>query len=340
MAPLRLIPVLRAAAPVLAALALPGTLRSQSAGSLPEATARRIDSVATAELAASHTPGSALVIVQGDQVVYARGYGVASVDTRQPVGPDFLFRLGSTTKMMTSLAAISLAARGTVDLDRPIGTYAPDLASPRLKAVTLRQLLSHSAGLLDYTSMSGPHDDDAMNAFIPTLTDTVFFTQPGDIYSYSNLGYVVAGYVLSVATGKPYADVMHDEVFAPLGMARSTIRPIEAMTWPLSQGHQRDRDGAPHVVRPAPDDSRYWPAGSAFTSALDFARLAMAMMNDGRLDGRQALPEGVVRTWLTPLVPVAGDTSAAPVRYGFGLETGSWRGEQWSPDRTERRGMS
>jgi len=166
-----------------------------------------------------------------------------------------------------------------------------------------------------------------MNAFVPTLTDTAFFTHPGDILSYSNLGYVVAGYVLSVASKKPYADVMHDEVFAPLGMTHSTMRPIEAMTFPLAQGHQRAAGTAMQVARPAPDDSRYWPAGSAFTTAPDFARLAIAMMNDGTVDGKQVIPAAVVRTWRTPSVNLPGDTSATPVQYGFGLETRWARGD-------------
>jgi CubicO group peptidase (beta-lactamase class C family) len=310
----------------IAAIALPAvapfaSVRGQSAGALNPTATARIDSVALAELASTGTPGASLVMVQGDRVVYAKGYGVANVETRESVAPGMIFRLGSTTKMMTSLAALALVSRGMVDLDRPIGEYAPAIASPRLRTVTLRQLLTHTSGLLDYTSMSGPHDDDAMNAFVPTLTDTAFFTQPGDIMSYSNLGYVVAGYVLSIVSKKPYAEVMHDEVFGPLGMTHSTVRPIEAMTFPLAQGHQRSAGNTMQIARPAPDDSRYWPAGSAFTTGPDFARLAIAMMNDGREDGKQVIPAAVVRSWRTPFVSLPGDTSANPGRYGFGLET-------------------
>jgi CubicO group peptidase (beta-lactamase class C family) len=309
--------------PSIAALLLPVAVGAQTNGSLAPDVARRIDSVAMAELAATRTPGSALVIVRGDSIVYAKGYGVANAETDEAVNPSMLFRLGSTTKMMTALATLSLAARGVVDLDRPIGTYAPALGTARLKALTLRQLLSHTSGLLDYTSMSGPHDDAAMNAFVPTLTDTAFFTQAGDIFSYSNLGYVVTGYVISTVTGKPYADIMREEVFTPLGMTRSTMRPIEAMTYPLAQGHG-NVSGAMSILRPAPDDSRYWPAGSAFTTALDFGRLAMAMMNDGRIGATQALPAAVVRTWLTPVVATPGDSTS---QYGFGLTTRRIGGE-------------
>ena len=307
----------------IATLLLPIAVGAQANGSLSSDLTRRIDSVAVAELAATRTPGSALVIVKGDSIIYAKGYGVANTETGEAVNPSMLFRLGSTTKMMTALATLSLAARGVVDLDKPIGTYAPALGSARLKALTLRQLLSHTSGLLDYTSMSGPHDDAAMNAFVPTLTDTAFFTQAGDIFSYSNLGYVVTGYVISTVTGKPYADVMREEVFGPLGMTRSTMRPIEAMTYPLAQGHG-NVNGAMSIIRPAPDDSRYWPAGSAFTTALEFGRLAIAMMNEGRIGASQAIPAAVVRTWLTTVVASPGDTTS---HYGFGLTTRRMGGE-------------
>ena len=193
--------------------------------SLAPAALARIDSAAFAELRSTRTPGSALAIVVGDRVVYANGYGTADTESGAPLSSSMIFRLGSTTKMMTSLAILALADRGRLDIDRPIGMYAPDIRAPRLRQVTMRQLLTHTAGILDYTSMSGPHDDAVHNAFIPTLSDTIFFTVPGDVVSYSNLGYTIAGYVASVLAHKPYADVMAEMLFATLGMTHSTLRP-------------------------------------------------------------------------------------------------------------------
>ena len=180
----------------------------------------------------------------GDRVVYANGYGTADTESGAPLSSSMIFRLGSTTKMMTSLAILALADRGRLDIDRPIGMYAPDIRAPRLRQVTMRQLLTHTAGILDYTSMSGPHGDAVHNAFVPTLADTIFFTAPGDVVSYSNLGYTIAGYVASVLTHKPYADVMAELLFATLGMTHSTLRPIEAMTFPMAQGHTPQPGGS------------------------------------------------------------------------------------------------
>ena len=312
-----------------AALVGRNTVGAQSVSSLAPAALARIDSAAFAELRSTRTPGSALAIVVGDKVVYANGYGTADTESGAPLSASMIFRLGSTTKMMTSLAILALADRGRLDIDRPIGLYAPAIRAPRLRQVTMRQLLTHTAGILDYTSMSGPHDDAVHNAFIPTLSDTIFFTAPGDVVSYSNLGYTIAGYVASVLTHKPYADVMAELLFAPLGMTHSTLRPIEAMTFPMAQGHTPQPGGSMAVLRPMGDDVRYWAAGSVFTSVHDFSRLLIALLNEGRVDGRQALPAGVVRTALTPQFDVVMAAGASPTRYGFGLMSGSARGVEY-----------
>ena len=310
------------------AVALVGqhTVGAQSPTSLAPVAVAQIDSTAFAELRSTRTPGSALALVVGDKVVYVNGYGSADSESGAPLSASMIFRLGSTTKMMTSLAILALADRGTLDIDRPIGQYAPEIKAPRLRQVTMRQLLTHTAGILDYTSMSGPHDDAAHNAFIPTLTDTIFFTVPGDVVSYSNLGYTIAGYIASVLAHKPYADVMAEMLFVPLGMTHSTLRPIEAMTFPMAQGHTPRPGGSMAVLRPMGDDVRYWAAGSVFTSVHDFSRLLIALLNEGRVDGKQALSARVVRMALTPQFDVAMATDASPVRYGFGLMSGSARG--------------
>src|SRR5262249_22220972 len=82
-----------------------------------------IQRVALEELEATKTPGAAVAVVSGDQVVFSRGYGVASVETAARVSPDMLFRLGSTTKMFTASAVVGLALEGKIDLDAPVGKY-------------------------------------------------------------------------------------------------------------------------------------------------------------------------------------------------------------------------
>jgi CubicO group peptidase (beta-lactamase class C family) len=92
------------------------------------------------------------------------------------------------------------------------------------------------------------------------------------VYSYASPGFWLAGYVLEQAGGKPYADMMAELVFAPAGMTRSTLRPLEAMTHALSVGHDV-KDGKAAVVRPAFDNVAMWPAGSVYSSAEDLGGL-------------------------------------------------------------------
>jgi CubicO group peptidase (beta-lactamase class C family) len=184
--------------------------------------------------------------------------------------------------------------------------------------LTLHQLLSHTAGLRDESSYSGPHDDEALGAFVRSWTSDYLFTEPGDVYSYSNPGYALAGFVLGEAIGKPYADAMHDLLFEPLGMRRSALRPTLAMTYPVVQAHEDTATG-PRVVRPFPDDARFRPNGGVFTSLNDFSRFALAFLNGGKIDGRQALPPSVISRLSKPHFPRPGGAAGDHTQVAYGL---------------------
>jgi CubicO group peptidase (beta-lactamase class C family) len=251
-----------------------------------------IERAALEELQATKTPGAAVAVVMGDQVIFSHGYGVANVDSGAPLTPDMLFRLGSTTKMFTASAVVGLALDGKLDLNAPVSQYISGL-DPTIGQLTANQLLSHTSGLHDEAPMFGSHDETALGIGIHTWKADFLFAPPGRIYSYSNPGYWLAGYLAETVAGKPYADVIAERVFSPLGMTHSTLRPSMAMTWPLAQGHEI-RDGKPAVIRPAADNASGWPAGSIFSSALELSRFVIAFMNDGRLDGRQVLPPKLI----------------------------------------------
>jgi CubicO group peptidase (beta-lactamase class C family) len=131
----------------------------------------------------------------------------------------------------------------------------------------------------------------------------------------------VAGYLVEVLTGKPYADAMEERVFRPLGMACTTLRPTMAMTYPLAQGHETV-EGKSRIVRPAADNSSGWPAGSIFSNTADLSRFVIAFMNGGRIDGKQALDPKAIALLSVPHAAIPGSTQS----YGYGLETGEWRG--------------
>ena len=301
------------------ALALFALLAAAPAVDAKDADFAPLEAVAKAEMADGDVPGAVVVIVQGDRVVYAKGFGVASVEGTEAVTPDHLFRAGSTTKMFVAAALVKLAEAGKVKLDAPVGKLVEGLP-PEIAALTAHQLLTHTAGLADGTAWFGRHDDEALGAGIKSWKADRLFTRPGDIYSYSNPGYWLAGYTAECAAGKPFADVVAAELFAPLGMKRTTFRPTLAMTYPLAQGHSV-AGGKPAVVRPAADNAATWPAGSMFTSGNDLARFVTAFLNGGKLDGKAVLSESLLKALASPHaeVPTGG-------HYGYGLHLERVRG--------------
>jgi len=290
---------------VLVALLIVPTVGAQFAG---------LVRVAREELRETNTPGAAVAVVSGDKIVFAKGFGMASIETEEPVTADTLFRLGSTTKMMTAAVLLMLAEEGKVALDAPVGKYIRGL-SPRLAQLTAHQLLTHTAGLKDSSPSGAAHDDAALGALVRSWRDDFLFTKPGDVYSYSNPGFILAGLLLEEVAGKPYADAMRERLFEPLGMKRTALRPTEAMTYPLAQGHSGN---PPAVGRPFYDNSGRWPAGSVFTSANDFARFAIAFLN-GRL------PRSITTKMSTPYADVHDGA-----KYGYGLRLREYRGVKWA----------
>lgn len=294
-------------------------------GSAGAAQERKLDSAlleqaAKEEVLKEKIPGAAIAVVSDDRIVYAKGLGVANIETGAPVSTDMLFRLGSTTKMLTAAAVLSLALEGKLDLDTPVGAYIKDL-HPSIARLTAHQVLTHTSGLKDDAVMDGLHDDSALGAGIRLWNADWFFTEPGAIYSYSNPGYWLAGRLAEVVAGKPYADVMAERVFRPLGMSRTTLRPLMALTFSLAQGHN-PASGAPVVIRPAPDNTANWPAGSVFSSVEELSRFVIALMNDGRVEGKQVLPSKLISLMLSPQVKTPDPQRS----YGYGLAFGETRG--------------
>ncbi|MBI4519774.1 MAG: beta-lactamase family protein [Gemmatimonadetes bacterium] len=255
-------------------------------------------------------------------MVLARGFGVANVETGAPVTPDMLFRLGSTTKMFTAAAVVSLAVEGKLRLDEPIGAHIPGLHST-LARVTAHQLLTHSAGLRDEAPMFGRHDEEALGENVRAMQPDMFFTDPARVFSYSNPGFWIAGFLAEAVAGRPYADVLAERLFKPLDMERTTLRPTEAMTYPLAQGHEVGQDGRPVIIRPAANNTATWPAGSIFSNVLDLARFVQAFMNGGRLDGRQVIAPAIIAKLSEAHIETPSEDGA---RYGYGLNVGTVRG--------------
>ena len=291
-----------------------------SAGQAPPLDFSPLEGVVAEELRNTGTPGGAIAVVVGDRVVYSRGFGIANVETSEPVRPEMLFRLGSTTKMFTAAALVTLAERGAIDLKAPVGSYVTGL-NAKVGRVTGDQLLSHQSGFFDEAPMIGSNDETALEQEVRSWTDSRFFTEPGKIFSYSNPGYWFAGFLIEHAGKRKYADQLDESIFRPLGMTRTTLRPMVAMTYPLAQGHEETPQG-PRVIRPAANNAASWPAGSIFSSVNDLSRFVVAFLNDGRIDGKEVLSPAVIRSLSTPRAKIPGGEGA----YGYGVQMAKSRG--------------
>jgi CubicO group peptidase (beta-lactamase class C family) len=294
------------------------TVSAQSAS--PDFSA--LEKVIQEELKDTNTPGAAIAIVSGDRVVFAKGFGLANIETGAPIIADMLFRLGSTTKMFTGAALVTLAAQGKIKLDEPIGNYVKNL-NPKLARITAHQLISNTAGMADFEASVMSNDDDALARMVRTWKEDAQFAEPGQIYSYSSPGFWLAGHVIEEVSKKPYADAMNELLFQPAGMNRTTLRPLVALTYPLAMGHSVRGKETPTIIRPAYNNVAQWPAGSIYSSVPELARFVMALMNGGRVEGKQLLSPEVSAKLPGEYTSMPGEPG---VHYGYGLLNFEQRG--------------
>jgi CubicO group peptidase (beta-lactamase class C family) len=158
------------------------------------------------------------------------------------------------------------------------------------------------------------------------LKEDHFFTEPGRIFSYSNPGFDVAGFLIEEVSGKAYADQMNERLFKPLGMSSTTFRPTMAMTYPLSQGHDASAKAKPTVIRPFGDNVAGWPDGFMFSSVNDLARFAISFMGGDRIGGKQVLTPSVITKLSTPYADLHSRFGFDNGNYGYGLFLHDHRG--------------
>lgn len=273
-----------------------------------------LDKLVPEELKERNTPGAVIAIVSGDRVVYQKAFGLANVETGAAMQPEMLFRLGSTTKMFTAAALVALSEQNKINLNEPIGNRVKGL-NGRVGALTPHQLLSNSAGIRDFAAPVISNDDAALANMVRSWKDEIFFAGQGEIYSYSSAGFWLSGFVVEELQGKPYGDAMTDLLFKPAGMDRTTLRPLMAMTYPFASPHQ-PVEGKPTIVRPFFNNVAMWPAGSIFSNANDLSRWVIALLNEGRLDGKQVLSPTLINKLMGHHIPVPGEKDAY---YAYGL---------------------
>ena len=280
-------------------------------------------------VADSASPGLVVAVVQGDDMLLERGFGVRDVESGRAVSADMAFRNGSTTKMMVAAALLEALAECGLDPQQAIGGYVPDL-DPAIGRLSVHQLLTHTSGLADKADDFGLHDESALAKNVLAKSADDFFAVPGEVYSYSNPGYDIAGFVLAILDRAPFADAFRARILGPAGMQRSMFRATMAMTYPFALPHRQTDSGDVEVIRPMPDNSAEWPSGLMYTTAGDLAAFGRLLLDQGRAaDGDAVINSATVDALTAPRVAVPGADHGASYGYGIGLltvgDTPLWR---------------
>ena len=255
------------------------------------------------QMKTAKVPGLALAIVRGQEVIYAQGFGVTSVEEGGvPVTPQTLFRIGSVTKPLTGTALMRLLESGVLDLDTPVKKYVPWLKFSERGAeerITLRMLMSHTAGLPHASHEDSPfgrRDRDGLEAHIrEQMPQYAFIAPPGKVYSYGNADIDLVGYIAERVSDKPYTQLMQELVFDPLEMRRTTFDPQVAMTYPFAQAHDLADDGTLRALHLFADNSTQYPSGFAMSTVLDLANFSILHMKQGSFRGKRILSPEAVR---------------------------------------------
>ena len=265
-------------------------------------------------------PGLAVVVVKDDQVVYRGDFGMRDAEAKLPATPDTRWYIGSTTKSFTAMAALILAEEGKLDFDAPLTTYWPELKlTPPLDAgrISLRDFLAMRPGLDNgayhhrRTVIADVKDDKELVRILANHSAA----EPRK-FTYSNTSYDIAAEILEQVTGTSWQELTETKVFAPVGMTTATsVLPPPGT--PIAYHHRSTAPGVFVKVKGKTNDSM-GPAGGTYLTTNDAARWIIAMMNDGRLEGRQVLPRRAVR-WAQSPQTVNKAKFAYFDRWGWGI---------------------
>lgn len=207
---------------------------------------------------------------------YHFGFGVTNVEHPLPVTPDTLFQIGSITKTFLATAVMRLVEAGRLNLDTPLRAYLPNLRladEATAARVTLRHLLTHTGGWVgDYFNDFG-FGDNALAQMVERLATLPQLTPLGEVYSYNNSGFYLAGRVIEVITGQTFETAMRELLFEPLGLQHSFFFPHEVMTHRFVVGHRVENKQAV-VARPWPIGRAGHPAGGIVSTTGDLLRYA------------------------------------------------------------------
>jgi CubicO group peptidase (beta-lactamase class C family) len=285
-------------------------------------------------------PGIAIGIVKDGLVEYTSAIGVADVETQQAVTPESVYVMMSIAKQFVATAIMQLVEKGKIDLNASVIDHLPyfKLIDPRCKAVTIRQMLSHTSGMpgLDMPSIIGwwrgaliEEDDASAERNVRDMGNVSLQFEPGEGFSYSDMAFDVLGQVITEVSGQSFEDYVHQHIFTPLGMEHSTFLMADVPPELLVQPHVLGEGGSAVKADVFPYTRWHAPSTDLFSNVPDMTRWMLANLNNGKLEHICILGKSSHEQLWTEHTPTGGMRDyfgSACSAYGYGWFIGELEG--------------
>lgn len=229
-------------------------------------------------MAGGEMPGVAVAAVVQGQLVWSEGFGVADVESSEPVCRPTMFRLGSVSKVLTGAALLRLADLGTLNLDTDVRTLV-EVVRDKPHPISMRQLAGHLGGIRHYGAGEyfNTRRFSSVEEGLEVFVSDSLVAPPGTEYRYSSYGYNLLGAAMAAAAGKPYLDLVEESVLEPLALhhihAESAVENSSALAKHYSGTRGSFTESDPF------DSSDRWPSGGWVGSAEDVARMGSGLLD-------------------------------------------------------------
>ncbi|HEY3132267.1 MAG TPA: serine hydrolase [Acidobacteriota bacterium] len=284
-----------------------------------------------------NTPGIGVGIVVNDRLVFAKGYGYRDYDKKLPFTATTLCQIASNSKLFTAVAAGMLVEEGKLTWDKPVRESVPTIQfyNDQLNNnVTLRDMLSHRTGVTRHDLIWFKSDFKRKELF-----EKLKYLEPQEpmreTFLYNNLMFSAVGYIIELKSGKTWEQFVQDRILAPLDM-KSTTYTISEMVRHPDHGvpFREKRDSFELYKIPFYEDTEgVAPAGAIISNIDELSHWLIALMNNGKYNGKQVLPANVLKATLQPAVGLPNTLGESQgfwellnPAYGIGRQTASYRG--------------
>ena len=230
-------------------------------------------------------PGFSIIVVKNGKVFFEKGYGKERIGSPKPFTAKSICSIGSLTKSMTALAVMQLVGQGKIGLDKPVVQYIPWFRAAnkeRSDKITVRMLLDNTSGLyVDNVSFTSNSAMDPLEQRVRSLAHIYLTREPGISYTYSNVGFSVAGLIVSKVAGMSYGQFVQQNIFDRIHMVNSSVNTSAKKTLDYLPGHYYGIYNAiPAGNENNPRRLSLLPAGSlTYSNAEDIGKYLLALMN-------------------------------------------------------------